>query len=91
MRLIYSERALAQIDTALLYVAARSPAGASNIERRLAAVVATLTIHPGAGIKTRVASVRRAFLTPYPYAVDYFVGDQQIVVLRFRHTARKPL
>jgi plasmid stabilization system protein ParE len=34
--------------------------------------------------------VRRIFLTPYPYLIDYFVDDDEIVVLRFRHTARNP-
>jgi len=35
--------------------------------------------------------VRRLFLTPYPYLIDYFVGDDEIVVQRFRHAARKPV
>jgi hypothetical protein len=31
------------------------------------------------------------FLTPYPYLIDYYVGDGEIVIQRFRHTSRKPL
>jgi hypothetical protein len=28
---------------------------------------------------------------PYPYLIDYRVGENEIVVLRFRHSARRPL
>ena len=31
------------------------------------------------------------FLTPYPYLIDYYVGDDEIVIQRFRHTARRPV
>lgn len=34
--------------------------------------------------------VRRFFLSPYPYLIDYFVGDDVIVIQRFRHTSRDP-
>ena len=42
------------------------------------------------GRKTSIAGVRRVYLTPYPYLIDYYVGDDEIVIQRFRHTARKP-
>lgn len=35
--------------------------------------------------------IRRVFLTPYPYHIDEFVGDDEVVVQRFRHAARKSL
>ncbi|HEU0145504.1 MAG TPA: type II toxin-antitoxin system RelE/ParE family toxin [Bradyrhizobium sp.] len=90
MRLSYSRQALRQIDRALSYVSARSPSGATKIESRIAAIAALLQVQPGAGFRTRMPRVRRIFLTPYPYLIDYFVDDDEIVVLRFRHTARNP-
>jgi toxin ParE1/3/4 len=42
------------------------------------------------GRKTSVPGVRRIVLTPYPYLIDYYVGGDEIVIQRFRHTARKP-
>jgi len=47
--------------------------------------------HPLSGRKTSIPGVRRVFLTPYPYHIDYFADDHEIVVQRFRHAARKPL
>jgi toxin ParE1/3/4 len=37
-----------------------------------------------------VPGIRRIFLTPYPYLIDYQIGDDEITVLRFRHTSRDP-
>jgi plasmid stabilization system protein ParE len=84
----YSKRALQQIDEALGYVSRQSPARAAKIEARLAAMVMLAQIQPFVGLKTKVPEVRRAFLTPYPYLIDYQVREDEIVVLRFRHTSR---
>jgi toxin ParE1/3/4 len=90
VRVSYSKRALQQIDKALGYVARRSPSGAANIEARMMAILTLVQIQPLAGLRTRVPGVRRIFLTPYPYLIDYQIGDDEITVLRFRHTSRDP-
>jgi plasmid stabilization system protein ParE len=90
VKLRYQKRALRQIDNALGYIAARSPQGAANVEARLGAIVALLRMQSFVGRKTSVAGVRRVYLTPYPYLIDYYVGDDEIVIQRFRHAARKP-
>jgi toxin ParE1/3/4 len=90
VRLHYSRQALQQIERAPDYVSVRSPSGATKIEARIAAITALLQVQPRAGFRTRMSGVRRAFLTPYPYLIDCFVGDHEIVILRFRHTSRNP-
>jgi toxin ParE1/3/4 len=90
LRVRFSATALRQIDKALSYVAERSPSGAAKIEARVSAMSALLELQPQAGLKTRVPRVRRIFLTPYPYLIDYEASDDEIVVLRFRHTSRNP-
>lgn len=91
MTLRFQRRALQQIDRALGYIAAQSPQGAAKVEARLTAVLAVVRDHPLSGRKTSIPGVRRLFLTPYPYHIDYFADDDEIVVQRFRHAARKPL
>ncbi|MFP5075807.1 type II toxin-antitoxin system RelE/ParE family toxin [Rhizobium sp. YIM 134829] len=91
MRLRFQKRAFAQIDTVLSHIAAHSPQGAAQVEARLRAVLQQLQAHPFPGRRIPIAGVRRAFLTRYPYHIDYFVGDEEIVIQRFRHAARKPL
>jgi toxin ParE1/3/4 len=90
VRLRYTKRAAAQIDKALGYVAERSPQGAARVHERLLAVVTLLQIHPHAGHATSRAGVRRFGLTPYPYFIDYRVVGDDLIVMRFRHAARKP-
>jgi toxin ParE1/3/4 len=91
VKLRYQKRALQQIDEALGYIAKRSPQGAARVEARLAAVLALLQLQSFVGRKTTIPRVRRIVLTPYPYLIDYYVGDDEIVIQRFRHTAREPL
>ncbi|MCJ2136080.1 type II toxin-antitoxin system RelE/ParE family toxin [Methylobacterium sp. J-026] len=91
MRLRFQRRALQQIDRALGHIAAQSPQGAAKVEARLTALIAVVRDHAHIGARTSMPGVRRIFLTPYPYHIDYFVGDDEVVVQRFRHAARKPL
>lgn len=90
MKLRYQKRALRQIDKALSYIRAISQ-GAAHVEARLRAIATLLQMQSFAGRKTSLAGVRRIYLTPYPYLIDYYVGDKEIVIQRFRHTSRKPL
>ena len=91
MRLRFQKRALEQIERALIYVADQSPQGAARIEGRMTAMLALVQLLPRTGSRTRIPNVRRVFLTPYPYLIDYFVGEDEIVVQRFRHTSRRPI
>jgi len=86
----YTKRALAQIDVALTYIEARSPQGAGRVRDRIVALIALLQDHPYAGRQTTRASVRRVPVNPYPYLIDYRVTETEIVIMRFRHAARRP-
>ena len=73
------------------YVADKSPAGAERIRDRISATVDLLALYPQAGQGTSRAGVRRVVLTPYPYVIFYRTTAREIIILRFRHAARKPL
>lgn len=87
----YTRRALTQIDRALTYVAERSPQGAARIRDRVMDLVALLEEHPHAGRATTRPNVRRLFTHPYPYLIDYRVTSTEVIIMRFRHAARRPL
>jgi plasmid stabilization system protein ParE len=91
VKLRYQKRALRQIDSALSYIYAHSPQGAAHIEARLRAITSLLLVQSFVGRKTSISRVRRVYLTPYPYFIDYYLGEDEIVIQRFRHTSRKPL
>ncbi len=86
----YTKRALAQIDKALTYIETRSPQGAGHVRDRIVALIALLQDHPYAGRPTTRAYVRRLPVNPYPYLIDYRVTATEIVIMRFRHAARRP-
>jgi toxin ParE1/3/4 len=87
----YTRRALAQIDDALTYIEARSPQGAAHVRDRVYALVSLLQERPYAGRMTSRHNIRRLPTNPYPYLIDYRVDENEIVILRFRHSARRPL
>lgn len=91
MRVRFSARAAAQIDKALAFVAAQSPQGAVSVRARIEATAALLQEHPLVGQRTSAEGVRRIVVTPHPYFLYYRVTTMEVVVLRFRHAARRPL
>lgn len=91
MKLRIQRRALHQIDTVLGYIAKRSPRGAARVEGRIRAILLLLQQQPNIGTRTSFSGVRRVFLTPHPYSIDYYASEDEIVIQRFRHTARKPI
>jgi toxin ParE1/3/4 len=87
----YTRRALTQIDKTLAYVGARSPQGAVHLRGRIIALVTLLQEQPYAGRMTTRPNVRRMSTNPYPYLIDYRVTAHEIIIMRFRHAARRPL
>ncbi|MGO4511309.1 type II toxin-antitoxin system RelE/ParE family toxin [Bradyrhizobium sp. 2TAF36] len=90
MKVRYTKRALAQIDQILTYIEAHSPQGAGHVRGRIVALIALLETSPHAGRTTTRAYVRRLPVNPYPYLIDYRVTETEIVIMRFRHAARRP-
>jgi toxin ParE1/3/4 len=87
LKVRFTNRAVHQIDEALDYIAARSPNG----ERAVRELVTMLEDHPYAGHRTSWRGVRRLAIAPYPYVLDYRLVDDAIVIMRFRHSGRRPL
>jgi toxin ParE1/3/4 len=52
--------------------------------------VTLLQLQPYAGHLTSRPGVRRLALAPFPYLVDYRIVGEDLVVMRFRHGARRP-
>ncbi|WP_244443364.1 type II toxin-antitoxin system RelE/ParE family toxin [Bradyrhizobium sp. Ai1a-2] len=91
MNIRYTRRALTQIDQVLTYIEVRSPQGAVHVRDRIAALVALLQEHPYAGRATSRPNVRRLPASPHPYLIDYRVTATEIIIMRFRHAARRPI
>jgi toxin ParE1/3/4 len=92
MKLVYSRRALADLDEiATYYAASASPAIAESIGRRLGDVVDRICRLPEAAPRVSQRShVRVAAVVRYPFRIFYRVRDDTIDILHIRHTARRP-
>jgi toxin ParE1/3/4 len=92
MKLVYSRRALADIDGIATYYAANaSPAIAESIERRLSDVIDRICRVPEAAPRVSQRSqVRVAAVVRYPFRIFYRVRENTIDILHIRHTSRDP-
>jgi len=91
VKLRYTLPALADLESILDYIAARSPQGAERVQARVKAILDLLLTHPRMGARTDDPTIRRVTTTPYPYLIFYEITATEIVVHTIRHGARYPL
>jgi toxin ParE1/3/4 len=93
MRLVYSRRALADLERIASYYAANAgPRIAQSIERRLVAVIERICRLPKAAPRVSQRSqIRVAAVVRYPFRIFYRVRGDKIDILHIRHTSRRPL
>ena len=92
MKLVYSRRALADLQGIATYYAANaSPAIAESIERRLIGVIDRICRVPEAAPRVSQRSqVRVGAVVRYPFRIFYRMRDETIDILHIRHTSRRP-
>jgi toxin ParE1/3/4 len=92
MTLIYSKRAIADLDQiAIYYTAHASPTVAESIGHQLLGVIARIERHPEAApMVTQRSQVRVATVVRYPFRIFYRVNSETIDILHIRHTSRRP-
>jgi toxin ParE1/3/4 len=93
MKLVYSRRALADLNAiAAYYVAGANPAIAEAIERRLVDVIDRICRAPEAAPRVSQRShVRVVAVVRYPFRIFYRARGETIDILHIRHTSRRPL
>jgi len=92
MKLVYSRRALADLEgIATYYSLNASPATAQSIERRFIAVIERIRLAPESAPRVAQRSrVRVAAVIRYPFRIFYRVRGDTIDILHVRHTSRRP-
>jgi toxin ParE1/3/4 len=93
MKLVYSRRALADLDQITTYYSANaSPAIAEAIGRRLENVIDRICRAPGSAPRVSQRSqVRVVAVVRYPFRIFYRVRSDTIDILHIRHTSRQPV
>ncbi len=88
MKIVWTRRALREIDQAFAFVARDSPAAASAMVAAMEARAAVLAEHPEIGRPGRMDGTRELVLPGLPYILPYRVRDGRIEILAVFHTSR---
>ncbi len=89
MKLRYSPSALADLESVLAYIEARSPQGAHKVQARIQAVMSRILQYPMIGTQTDDPAIRRMTVSPYPYLIFYEPTNEEIIIRAVRHAVRK--
>ena len=87
-QVVWTDRALADIDRAVIYVREYRPLAAQRLAQRLLAAGDSLASEPERG---RPISLGRRELTIIPpYVIRYRTKGEMVLILEVRHGARRP-
>lgn len=86
----YTPEALDDLDRLLDYIAERNPQGEERVRERIQICLKLIENYPQIGQATPRKAIRRMVISPYPYLIFYRYQGDDIIILSFRHGARKP-
>jgi toxin ParE1/3/4 len=91
MRILWLDRAEADIDELFVYLLERNPRAAGRVYDAIREQVGRLADEPRLGRPGRVADTRELVITRTPYIVAYTIDRDvdAVVVLRVLHGARR--
>ena len=89
MKLLWTRRALAEIDEIFAYVAADSPIAAEHVALLIEAKARFLIDQPYMGRSGRVDGTREFVVTGTPYILPYRVRDGRVEILAVLHASRQ--
>lgn len=88
MIVVWTARALDDLQGARTYIEDRNPGAARKTVLRIVEAVASLGDVPGRGRPGRLAGTRELVIPGLPYVVAYRVADGKVEILRVVHSAR---
>lgn len=89
MKLLWTERALAEIDEAFAYVAADSPMAAERLALLIETKALLLIDQPSMGRPGRVDGTREFVVTGTRYVLPYRVRNGRVEILAVLHASRQ--
>jgi len=89
VKLIWTKRALRELDQVFAYVARDSRSAAAALVDLVEKRSAMLTSHPDIGRPGRSDGTREFVLTGTPYILPYRVRDSHVEILAVFHTSRR--
>jgi plasmid stabilization system protein ParE len=87
-RIVWTERAVRELEAIGAYVEAVNPLAAQRLTTRLIAAAEALVDYPQ---RFRSAGLDREVVAVKPYVIRCRVDADRVLILRVRHGARRPL
>jgi len=88
-RVVWTAHALANLRAIRTYIAQFNPTAATELATRLIAAGNSLEHFPHRGRPVRGTTMRE-LLTVSPYIIRYRIAGEEVLILRVRHSARRP-
>ena len=85
-RIVWTEEAVANLDSIADYISAFNPAAADRLAARLIEIADSLAEFPDRG--REAGESRREMTIVWPYIIRYRVEDDSVIILRIRHGAQ---
>ena len=87
MRLVFDERALADLEIIRRWISAESPKSADTVIEMLLAECLTLIVFPRMGRVGKEPGTREFAVIEYPYLIVYRLVGDDVVIVGIPHTA----
>ena len=89
MRVKWTHKALANLDTAVEFIAGDKPAAAADVASKIWKTAQLLAEQPGMGRPGRVPETRELVVPSLPFILPYVEKDGTVFILRVMHTSMK--
>ena len=86
---VWTEPALAHLEAIRAYIAQFNPRAAREVAASLKASGDSLCNFPHRGRRVRGTAMRE-LVSRHPYIIRYYIDGDRVVILRVRHTSRRP-
>ena len=87
--IVWTDEALGHVAAIRAYVGQFNPGAARNVADGLRRAAQGLAVFPHRG-RLVPGTAFREMVTSYPYVIRYLVDGDTVVILRVRHTSRRP-
>ena len=89
MEVVWSEPAIKVLVQLREFIRAENPSAATRVAERIREMVEVISQHPSMGRVGRVPHTREMVITQTPFLMAYSVVNNQLIILRVLHGARK--
>jgi toxin ParE1/3/4 len=89
MRVNWSKRAFTDLDAIATYIERDDPSAAEHVARSIFDRITSLSSMPDRGRTGKAPGTRELLFSPWPYAAVFRIVNDEVRILRIRHTAQR--